>query len=65
MNDTEKLHRATAALKFLRTWNLVQNDWQAYLLAVTRWGLGERKTLPKPEEYGVDPDMAVKEKGRQ
>ena len=66
----ERLQRATTALKYLHDWNLVQNDWQAYCLAVARWGFGKRKTLPNPEDYGLGPEMAVvkqkqKRKGRK
>lgn len=62
MTDTEKLHRATVALKYLRDWNLAQSDWQGYLLHIAKWGLGQRKNLPKPEDYGQDEGMAVREK---
>lgn len=62
MTDTEKLHRALAALQCLRQWNPLRGDMDAYFYAVAEWGLGGHENPPEPEQFGLDEDMAVKEK---
>lgn len=48
-----KAVKAINALTILKRFNGLRNDLDAYLFEVIRWGLGERKTKPKPEIYGL------------
>jgi hypothetical protein len=47
-----KCSRSREALEVIQRYNHVNNDLQAYLYEVGKYGLGERDDMPKSEDYG-------------
>ena len=52
-----QLDRAHGALIVLEYYNRIHNDFEAYLLQVAEWGLGDRENIPKPDSFvsGLEP----------
>lgn len=44
---------AHLALSEIQKYNGIHNDLEAYLFDLTEWGMGERKDMPKPEDFGL------------
>lgn len=47
---SEQLQRAQDALLVLEYYNRIHNDFEAYLLAIAHWGLGERD-MPNVDDF--------------
>jgi hypothetical protein len=45
--------KATTALSKIKELNQLRNDYDAYLFALSEWGLGMRQEEPKPRDYGL------------
>lgn len=47
------LNTATNALSKIKGFNPLRNHFDAYLFALSEWGLGQRLDEPKPRDYGL------------
>lgn len=54
-NDIKRLKEA---LREVQKYNRLSTDLDAdaYLVAITNWGLSERSEKPNPEDYGIEPN---------